>query len=201
MKKETQTRTGLTEEKVLIRPKYKNILNVLLSFQNNKTPCREKHLAGILVKNHEVDEKYKKQIRKIKSNKVTELIEQAYKEKEITEEEYKKARKILQDNVINKYHYPLSKIEPQFDSIYGLRRSLQRLRKLGMVTSKSHKKDYSSIILTEKGMDIYLKHIMNRYMSLIKDTRVLMCVNELIVDIVMLQSQNKEISKIVYNIY
>jgi len=81
---------------------------------------------------------------------------------EITKKEYEYAKKKIESGYISRM-YKLGFLSPyiKFDSKYGLDRALQRLKELNLIISKKPKRGYSYLILSEKGMLLFLKWSIN----------------------------------------
>lgn len=125
-------RTGLTVDNVFQREKYVNIMNLLNLADSAKKPMRFSHLEERLVRS---SKNYGKE-RFFTDGHAHEI------------SKYSKRSELFPENI--------------FDSKYGLRRALNRLKKLGLITSykpENKKHTYYCLKLTEEGDRRRLKYI------------------------------------------
>lgn len=154
IKTQTTKRTGLTEEKVLQKEKYRNIL-FLLYLSSVSIPMRQVNLIQKIV----------------------------VPSKKPFKEEY--TRNLFFEKLIStETNLGYINLENKFDSKYGLRRALTRLKKLELVISfkpkftKSKGKKYSCLNLTDKGRCAWLKYTINKILDEIDDYEILLSISD-----------------------
>jgi len=148
----TTERIGLTIEKVLQKEKYRNILFLLYLSSANR-PIRQVHLIQKIVVPH------KKPIK----------------------EEYQ--RNLLLEKIITtETSLGYINLENKFNSKYGLRRALTRLKKLELIISYKpmgfNVLKFSHLKLTEKGRCVWLKYTITRILNEINDYQILLDISD-----------------------
>lgn len=150
---EKRKRTGLTEKNILEKEKYRNIM-AWLFLSIIKTPIREAHLVNVLVEN-----------KQIKSSLPIKPLGREYKLSEFLKEKWIPLRIRFGELVP----------ENKFKSKYGLRRALERLKKLGLIISykpKKSKRGYSCLKLTDKGADMYIRWLIKNRVDMLNGADV-----------------------------
>lgn len=156
-KHQKEERTGLTVEKVFNKQKYLNIITLV--FTQKEKGIRRSQLIESLVKNNKKKPKLtpseldKEMISKIKL---------LYDSKKITEEQFIRGTEFFKRGVIQR-EKEKGNITPesQFTSVLGLRNALIRLKDLGLIKSIKPKYKYSYYILTDYGLILYTKWMIN----------------------------------------
>lgn len=190
MKSKKQVRgTTLTEENVFKKPRYREILYLIVNFEKNNKGIREKQLVQILVKKNHSDY----ELQQIKKNfvstdiKLLEDFEKVYEKEMITKEELEYAKKKYSER---HEKYKKAAFE-KFESVYALRRALQRLKKLGLIISVKPNKGYSYLVLTDKGFILYYKYLIKHGIENINNVTLLLQINLIVLEAIYLEKKNK----------
>ena len=177
-KKTYATSTDIIEEHIFSKPKYQAVLSLIAYFQQNKKNIQRAHLISALVKNANQKTYQKDFITNIdkkmikpedsKNNNQTIIREQSIDDKNILE-------KGVSDQLQTLYEIAPTIV---FNSIANLDKTVQYLRKLGLITNQ-YIRGYPRIILTDKGLTLYYRYIIKRMVDeLIQDGRQLMSISD-----------------------
>jgi len=150
--------TDITEENVFSKPKYQAILSLIAHFQQNKKNIQRAHLIRALVKNAD-SSSLQKDFKTDIDKKRIESEEHLYNNRTITKKQYVDDKKFLETGVINRLQ-ALADITPKimFNTIANLDKTVQHLRKLGLITNQ-YMRGYPRIILTDKGLILFYRYI------------------------------------------
>jgi len=177
-KKTSTLPTDIIEENIFSKPKCQAILSLIAYFQQNKKNIQRAHLISALVKNANQKTYQKDFITNIdkkmikpedsKNNNQTIIREQSIDDKNILE-------KGVSDQLQTLYEIAPTIV---FNSIANLDKTVQYLRKLGLITNQ-YIRGYPRIILTDKGLTLYYRYIIKRMVDeLIQDGRQLMSISD-----------------------
>jgi hypothetical protein len=141
--------TELIEESIVSKPKYQAILSLIAHFQQHKKHIQRAHLIRALVKNTNLSSS-QKDIVTDRDKKMIKSEEHLTHNQTITKKQNVDDHYIL-EGIIDRLQ-SLGDIAPKimFNSTANLDKTIQHLRKLGLITNQ-YKRGYPRIILTEKG--------------------------------------------------
>jgi hypothetical protein len=150
--------TEITEENIFSKPKYQVILSLIAHFQQNKKNIQRAHLIRALVKNADSSSLQKDFETDIEKKRI-ESEEHLYNNRTITKKQYVDDKNFLEKNVINRLQ-AFADITPKimFNTIANLDKTVQHLRKLGLITNQ-YVRGYPRIILTDKGLILFYRYI------------------------------------------
>jgi hypothetical protein len=150
--------TETTEENIFSKPKYQVILSLIAHFQQNKKNIQRAHLIRALVKNADSSSLQKDFETDIDKKRI-ESEEHLYNNRTITKKQYVDDKNFLEKNVIDRLQ-AIADITPKimFNTIANLDKTVQHLRKLGLITNQ-YIRGYPRIILTDKGLILFYRYI------------------------------------------
>jgi len=150
--------TDITEENIFSKPKYQVILSLIAHFQQNKKNIQRAHLIRALVKNADSSSLQKDFETEIDKKRI-ESAEHLYTNRTIPKKQYVDDKNFLEKNVIDRLQ-ALADITPKimFNTIANLDKTVQHLRKLGLITNQ-YIRGYPRIILTDKGLILFYRYI------------------------------------------
>jgi len=153
--------TDIAEEKIFSKPKCQAILSLIAYFQQNKKNIQRAHLIRALVKNANQNSLQKDFVTEI-NNKINTSEEPGDNNRTITKKQYVDDKNLLEKTIIDRLQ-TLAKITPKimFNTIANLDKTVQHLRKLGLITNQ-YIRGYPRIILTDKGLTLFYKYIIKR---------------------------------------
>ena len=142
--------TGITEEKVFLKPKCQAILSLIAHFQLNKKTIQRAHLIRALVKNADPRSLQKDIVTNV-DKKMLKSEENLHNNRTITKKQNIDDKNLSEKNVTDRQQ-ALTNITSKimFNSIANLDKTVQQLRKLGLITNQ-YVRGYPRIILTHKG--------------------------------------------------
>ena len=150
--------TDITEENVFSKPKYQVILSLIAHFQQNKKNIQRAHLIRALVKNADSSSLQKDFETEIDKKRI-ESEEHLDTNRTIPKKQYVDDKNFLEKNIIDRLQ-ALADITPKimFNTIANLDKTVQHLRKLGLITNQ-YIRGYPRIILTDKGLILFYRYI------------------------------------------
>ena len=170
--------TDITEEKIFSKPKCQAILSLIAYFQQNKKNIQRAHLIRALVKNANQNSLQKDFVNEI-NNKINTSEEHGDNNRTITQKRYVDDKNLLEKTIIDRLQ-ALAKITPKimFNSIANLDKTVQYLRKLGLITNQ-YIRGYPRIILTDKGLTLFYEYVIKKIShELVHDGSQLMSISE-----------------------
>ncbi len=147
--------TDIIEENIFSKPKCQAILSLIAHFQHNNKNIQRAHLIQALVKN----------------------TDSSSSKKNFAKKRYVNDTNLLDKEVIDRLR-KLAEIAPKimFNSIANLDKTVQYLRKLGLITNQ-YLRGYPRIILTDKGRIFFYKYLIkNMADELVHDGSQLMSI-------------------------
>jgi hypothetical protein len=190
-KKTSTLPTDITEENIFSKPKCQAILSLIAYFQQNKQNIQRAHLIRALVKNTNPNSLQKDFVNDI-DKKMNTSEEQGNNNQTITQKRYSDDKNSLEKGIIDRLQV-IGKITPKimFNTIANLDKTVQYLRKLGLITNQ-YIRGYPRIILTDKGLTLYYKYLINKIVDeLIHDGSQLMSISEHILTSVVPKEKKK----------
>jgi hypothetical protein len=170
--------TDITEEKIFSKPKCQAILSLIAYFQQNKKNIQRAHLIRALVKNPNPNSLQKDIVTEI-DKKINTSEEHGDNNRTITQKRYVDDKNLLEKAIIDRLQ-ALGKITPKimFNSIANLDKTVQYLRKLGLITNQ-YIRGYPRIILTDKGLTLFYEYVIKKIgHELVHDGSQLMSISE-----------------------
>ena len=183
--------TDITEENIFSKPKCQAILSLIAYFQQNKKNIQRAHLIRALVKNTNPNSLQKDFVTEI-DKKINTSEEHVDNNRAITQKRYVDDKNLLEKGIIDRLQ-ALGDIAPKimFNSIANLDKTVQYLRKLGLITNQ-YIRGYPRIILTDKGLTLFYKYIIKRMVDeLVHDGSQLMSISEHILTSVIPKEKKK----------
>jgi len=177
-KKTSTLPTDIIEENIFSKPKCQAILSLIAYFQQNKKNIQRAHLISALVKNANQKTLQKDFVTPI-DKKMNTSEDYSQNNRTITHKRYVEDKILLEKGIIERLH-ALGEITPKimFNSIANLDKTVQYLRKFGLITNQ-YIRGYPRIILTDKGLTLFYKYIIKRMVDeLIHDGNQLMSISE-----------------------
>jgi hypothetical protein len=147
--------TDIPEENVFSKPKCQAILSIIAHFQQNNKNIQRAHLIQALVKN----------------------VDPSLSQKDFAKKRNVDDTNLLDNEIIDRLR-TLADIAPKimFNSIANLDKTVQYLRKLGLITNQ-YLRGYPRIILTDKGRILFYKYLIkNMADELVHDGSQLMSI-------------------------
>jgi len=150
--------TDITEEYVFSKPKCQVILSLIAYFQQNKKNIQRANLISALVKNADPSSSQKDIVTNV-DKKMIKSEKHFYNKRKITKKQNINDIDLLEKSVIDRLQ-ELAEITPKimFNSIANLDKTVQQLRKLGLITNQ-YLRGYPRIILTDKGLMLYYRYL------------------------------------------
>ncbi len=150
--------TDIIEENVFSKPKCQAILSLIAYFQHNKKNLQRAHLIHALVKNANPNSLQQDIVTDI-DTKMIKSEKHSDNNRTITKKRYIDEKNLLDKSIIDRLH-ALADITPKimFNSIANLDKTVQQLRKLGLITNQ-YIRGYPRIILTNKGIALFYKYV------------------------------------------
>jgi GR25 family glycosyltransferase involved in LPS biosynthesis len=158
----------IIEENIFSKPKYQAILSIIAHFQQNKKNIQRAHLIHALVK-RENSNLILKDLLVNTNNNILNSKGQQDNDKTINKKQGMENDNILETGFIDRlqtYYDNAPKI--MFNSIANLDKTIQNLRKLGLITNQ-YVRGYPCIILTEQGFKLFYKYIIKRMIDELVD--------------------------------
>ena len=158
MKKTNKPLKGITEETVLLKPKYQAILGIIAHFQHNEKNIQRAHLIRVLVKNADSNQGQVDFVTD-KKEKMKKSREHWYTHRAKTKELNANDTDLLEKDPIDRLQ-TLGDAEPKimFNSTANLDKTVAHLRKLGLITNQ-YVRGYPRIILTDKGRTFFYSFV------------------------------------------
>jgi len=162
MKKTNKPLKGITEETILLKPKYQAIVSIIAHFQHNEKNIQRAHLIRALVKNADSNQG---QIDCVtdKKKKMKQSEEHWYTHRTKTKELNTNDTDLLEKNTLDRIQ-TLGDATPKimFNSIANLDKTVAHLRKLGLITNQ-YVRGYPRIILTDKGRMFFYSFVYSSF--------------------------------------
>ena len=157
-KKTSTFSTDIIEENIFSKPKCQAILSLIAYFQQNKKNIQRAHLISALVKNENTNS-LQKDFVTIIDKKMNTSEDHSNNNRAITQKRHVDDKNLLEKGIIERLQ-ALGEITPKimFNSIANLDKTVQYLRKLGLITNQ-YIRGYPRIILTDKGLTLFYKYI------------------------------------------
>ena len=191
MEKTSTLSPEITEENIFSKPKCQAILSLIAYFQQNKKNIQRAHLISALVKNANPNSLQKDFVTTI-DKKINTSEDHGDNTPAITQKRNVDDKNLFEKGIIERLQ-TLNEITPKimFNSIANLDKTVQYLRKLGLITNQ-YMRGYPRIILTDKGLTLFYKYIIKRMVDeLIHDGSQLMSISEHILTSVIPKEEKK----------
>jgi hypothetical protein len=169
--------TDITEENVFSKPKCQVVLSLIAYFQQNKKNIQRAHLIRALVKNENPDSSQKDIVTNV-DKKMIKSEKHFYTTRKIIKQPNINDTNLLEKSVIDRLQ-ELAERTPKimFNSIANLDKTVQQLRKLGLITNQ-YLRGYPRIILTDKGLMLYYRYLIKTMVDeLVHDGSQLMSIS------------------------
>ena len=169
--------TDIIEQNVFSKPKCQAILSLIAHFQQKNKTIQRAHLIRALVKNADPNSSQKDFMTDI-DKKIIKSEKHWYTNRTKHKKPHIDDTNLLEKEVIDRLRV-LADRTPKimFNSIANLDKTVQYLRKLGLITNQ-YLRGYPRIILTNKGLILFYRyHIKNMVDELVHDSSQLMSIS------------------------